>query len=61
MELAKFTPKTHGGDVTMKSLVQLISPDRIVMLKSKTKEEALRELVDVISNSPHVHTGRVSG
>lgn len=38
----------------MKSLIELISPDRIVMLKSKTKEEALRELVGVISKSPHV-------
>ena len=38
----------------MKSLVELISPDRIVTLKSKTKEEALRELVEVISRSPRV-------
>jgi len=38
----------------MKSLVELISPDRIVTLKSKTKEEALRELVDVISKSHHI-------
>ncbi len=38
----------------MRSLVDLISLDRIVTLKSKTKEEALQELVDVISRSPHV-------
>ncbi|RKY63538.1 MAG: PTS sugar transporter subunit IIA [Candidatus Latescibacterota bacterium] len=38
----------------MNGLSDLISPDRIVWLSSDTKEEVLRELVDVISRAPQI-------
>lgn len=38
----------------MKKLSEMITKDRIVDLKSKTKQDVLQELVDVIANAPEV-------
>lgn len=38
----------------MRKLSEMITKDRIVDLKSKTKQDALQELVDVIATAPEV-------
>lgn len=38
----------------MRKLSEMITKDRIVDLKSKTKQDALKELVDVIATAPDV-------
>jgi len=38
----------------MREWLDMISPERVVWLSSSTKEEVLRELVDVLSTAPQV-------
>ncbi|HDH99957.1 MAG: PTS sugar transporter subunit IIA [Candidatus Latescibacterota bacterium] len=51
---APYRQTLGGSEGKMNGLSDLISPDRIVWLSSDTKEEVLRELVDVISRAPQI-------